>query len=399
MEARQKIENKIVQFCSTKWPTILWFTLAFASVFFKAIRGPERYNNYLIFKNVFWHTLQQKNLYASYPLEYLDTNHYGPVFSILIAPFACLPDVAGAILWTLFCNLLLFIAIRKLPISKLQQNVILLISAIEMATAATSTQFNPVVAAGIIFTYLYTKQNKTFWASFCIVLGFAVKLYGIVGLVFWLMSKEKLKFIGYCIFWAAILFVLPMAISSPNFIVTSYQNWFTSLVEKNSSNVNILTTNMQDISVMGLIKRIFNLPLLSNLSVIIPALLLYFAGLFNLRKYGSNINFQFLLLASTLLFVVLFSSGSESPTYIIALVGVALWYTVQVAPKNAAVLLLLAFVLLFTCLSATDAFPTYVKEHFIRPYAIKALPCFIVWLVVIYQMLSFHTLRLNKEIG
>ena len=47
----------------------------------KYIRGEEDYNNYLIFKHVFWHTWEQKNLYLEYPELYFDSNHYGIFFS------------------------------------------------------------------------------------------------------------------------------------------------------------------------------------------------------------------------------------------------------------------------------------------------------------------------------
>jgi hypothetical protein len=42
----------------------------------------------------------------------------------------------------------------------------------------------------------------------------------------------------------------------------------------------------------------------------------------------------------------------------------------------------------FTCLSFTDIFPPFIKEHFVRPYAIKAVPCIILWVVLIYQLLT-----------
>src|SRR3712207_8981993 len=54
----------------------------------------SKHNNYLIFRYVFWHTIEQKPLYAAYD-EYWDTNHYGPFFSLVIAPFALLPEWVG----------------------------------------------------------------------------------------------------------------------------------------------------------------------------------------------------------------------------------------------------------------------------------------------------------------
>ena len=42
---------------------VLWFGLSFVAVLQTAFR-PEKYNNYLIFKGVFWYTIQQLPLYV-----------------------------------------------------------------------------------------------------------------------------------------------------------------------------------------------------------------------------------------------------------------------------------------------------------------------------------------------
>jgi len=55
-------------------------------------------------------------LYAQYPLEFFDSNHYGPFFSIIIAPFAVLPHPLGLFFWQVLMALALFVAIRKLPL-------------------------------------------------------------------------------------------------------------------------------------------------------------------------------------------------------------------------------------------------------------------------------------------
>ena len=53
--------------------------------------GHGRENNFLIFKYAYWHVVGQQPLYEHYPAEYFDMNHYGPFFSLVIAPFALPP--------------------------------------------------------------------------------------------------------------------------------------------------------------------------------------------------------------------------------------------------------------------------------------------------------------------
>ena len=64
----------------------LWTLLAVVAGLTKI--APHRHNNFLIFRGVFWHTIQKLSLYDFYPTEYNDHNHYGPIFSLVIAPFA-----------------------------------------------------------------------------------------------------------------------------------------------------------------------------------------------------------------------------------------------------------------------------------------------------------------------
>lgn len=355
-----------------------------------------KYNNYLIFKNVFYHTLEQKSLYATYPELYFDHNHYGPIFSLFIAPFALLPDYIGMVLWNVFNGALLIYAISKIPINSEKINWILWICVHEFLTAILGFQFNPIMTSLIILSFVFIEEEKEIWAAFCIVLGTFIKLYGIVGLAFFFFSKNKLKFITSLTIWSIILFVLPMLISSPEFILNSYGEWFARLVEKNNENAGF--NSMQDISIMGMVKRIFNLPLLSNLYFILPGLI--FFGLPYLRySIFNNTNFRLLILASVLLFTVLFSSGSESPTYIIAFVGVAIWFVSKKTPISKWDWSLFIFALLLTSLSPSDLFPKFIRENYIKPYALKALPCVLIWLKISYELLTskFSEQLLNTE--
>ena len=128
-------------------------------------------NNYKIFKNVFFHTIDKLPLYKEYPLEYFDHNHYGPIFSLLIAPFAVLPDYLGISLWSLFNAGVLAWSITQLPLKSKQINAILWICLHELLTTLLGLQFNPMMTAIIILSFVYIEKGKDFWSAFFIILG------------------------------------------------------------------------------------------------------------------------------------------------------------------------------------------------------------------------------------
>jgi hypothetical protein len=372
-------------FTERRYIVSIWLLIAVVSAFKQYFRGADKYNNYLIYKNVFYHTINKLHLYGSYPAEYFDFNHYGPIFSLVIAPFALLPDYLGMPLWCIANAMLLCYAILQLPLLSQQKNAILWICAHELLTTLLSVQFNPGMAGLIILSFVYIDRQKDFWSAMVVVLGIFIKLYGIVGLAFFFFSKNKTKFILSLIFWSVVFFVAPMVISSPTFIVQTYVDWYHRLVLKNDSNTALGC--FQDISAMGFFRRIFEYQNFSNIPILLGGLTLFVAQYFRISRFKNN-SFRLMLLSSVLIFTVIFSTGSESPTYIIAFVGVAIWFVIQEKPITNWKIALFIFAIILTSLSPSDLFPKFIKEQYIQKYALKAVPCILIWIAIVYQILT-----------
>lgn len=357
----------------------LWLLLAVIA----AVMKMHSHNNFLIFRGVFWHTWQQVSLFAEYPAEYWDVNHYGPLFSLVIAPFAVVPEWLGLLLWCLMLSLFLYVAIRRSLLTDRQQLFVLWFCAHELLTALYMQQFNIAIAAIILLAFFLIEKERDASAAFFIVLGTLVKLYGVVGLAFFFFSKHKLRFVLSLIGWSVVLFALPMIISGPEYIVGQYAEWIDCLAGKNTEN---LFADHQNISLLGMVRKISGVATYSDLWLIVPGLLLFGLPYLRFSQY-KYMAFRQTLLASVLMFVLLFSTGSESSGYIIALIGVVVWYTCVPWKRTGWDVALLVFAFVLTSLSPSDLFPAYLRKTFVQPYALKALPVAIIWFKLCYEML------------
>ena len=363
--------------------TILWLWIAL-SVIAAVLKYNRTDNNFRIFRGVFWHTLQCTSLYAEYPLEYYDVNHYGPFFSLVIAPFALMPIPLGLVFWCIALSLTLYFAITRSTFSSWQQMFVLWFCSETLLTSLFMQQFNITIAAIIIASYALIEKERDFWAACLIVLGTFVKLYGIVGLAFFFFSRHKGKFVLSLLFWGVVLFVAPMIISSPGYVVSQYHEWFVCLVEKNGEN---LASEAQNISALGMVRRVLGNPQYSDLLILAPALVLFALPYLRIKQWR-NEGFRMTLLASVLLFTVLFSTGSESSSYIIALSGVCVWYFAAPWQRGKADIWLLVFVFLLSSMGSSDLYPRAIKREYIQAYSLKALPCLIVWLKLCWEMMA-----------
>lgn len=352
-------------------------------------------NNYLIFKYTYVHAVEGKTLYGVYPQEYDDKNHYGPFFSLLIAPYALLPDWAGHFFWVASLVTLFVWAIWMLPLEVWQRNAILLICFNELLTAGFNVQFNIAIAALITLTFVLIHRGKEFWAPLPILIGTFVKLYGIVGFAFFFLVKNKPKFILGCVVWSVILLAAPMILSSPEYVLNMYAEWYKYLVIKNNENVSLIS--YQDISIMGFFRRVTGDPTLPNTPFILAGIALFGLPYLKFSRYKERA-YQLLLLASTLMFPVIFSSSSESSTYIIVFVGIATWFVIQERPVAKWVWFLLALAILFGSFNTVDFYPQSFRTQ-LRLYSIKAVPCVLIWLAVIYQMVQAEMSRFQIPRG
>lgn len=342
----------------------------------------NRLNNYLIFENTFRNLLKQQSFYAPYPDFHDDANHYGPIFSLIIAPFASLPNWLGLLFWNLFNCVFLFKAVQTLPVSQKDRLIFCYIAIPCLIESMLNQQFNAAAGALIILNYTQLNKAKGFWASMFMVLGIFVKLYGIVGLAFFFFAKKKSKYILYSLFWALVFFMLPMIFSSPLFVTDSYFDWFVSLTNKNTINV---SGEGIDMSIMGFFREVFHTPKLTNSICIGIGAVLFMLPYVNYNCFRKK-RFQLLILSSALLFPVLFSTGAEDCTFIISIAGVGIWYVLE---KNKLLKNILLPILLVTaCDFPLLFFPEFSKNHRII-LSMLSFPYFLVWIRVLYKAFMY----------
>lgn len=353
---------------------IIWISVTLIFIIDSWITN--RLNNYLTFENTIRNLVHQRSLYAYYPKFHFDANHYGPAFCLIIAPFAILPNWLGLFFWNIFNCLVLFVSLQTLPIPEKQRRLIGYIAIPCLIESMLNQQFNPIVAGMIILNFTLLNKKGGFFSSFMMTLGIFVKLYGIVGLAFFPFVKNKIQYIVFCLFWSCLFYFIPMLFSSARFIDNAYLEWFFSLAGKNAVNAD---GQGIDMSIMGFLRNLLGMKL-GNLYFLIPGCLIFAIPYLNHMHYQRK-EFQLLLLASALIFPIIFSTGAEDCTFVIAITGVGIWYTLD---KNKCVKnSILPVLLIITCNFPLLLFPHYAKQHSILLSSISFI-YFVVWIRIIF---------------
>ena len=333
------------------------------------------YNNYVIFKMSFFHLLQGKDLYIHYPAEQWDLYKYSPAFALFFGLLAWLPDILGLTIWNLLNAFLVFLAFRALSGFDTRQKVLmLLLVAIELMTSMQNSQSNGLMAGLIILSFALLQKEHFLWATLCIVATVYIKLFGVVAMALFLFYPHKGKIALYTMLWMVLFAILPIVITGPNQLIFLYKSWGHMLAHDHSISYGF--------SVMGWLKSWFHLNINKNL-VLLLGTILFCIPLSRIKLYR-DYNFRLLLLASILIWVVIFNHKAESPTFIIAMSGIVIWFFSQKHSKTNLVILLTAFIL--TSLTSTDLFPHVLRESLIKPYVIKAIPAIFIWFLIIYEM-------------
>ncbi len=340
-------------------------------------------NNFVIFKSSFGHFAHHLPLYLEYPKEYFDLYLYGPVFAILMAPFALLPLGISVVMWNVLNAGLLFWALMELPLGISKKSGILWIVLNSLLTALLNTQFHAICISMIIWSYIFVQRGRDFWSASLIVLGILIKFYGIVGLAFFFFSKDRWRFAGYLVFWLVVWGLLPFMLGGMTYGWRCYGEWLAILQHKNELNVDI-SNFRTDVCVMGMFRRITGDGTLSNLWFLVPSMLLNIWVYFQPKKWGDLV-FQLRMLAFVSIYLMLASTGTESPTLVMAMPGLGIWFMLSEQKRWQWVLLVIT--LLISSFSPTDLFPKFLREGYIIRYGLMILPLLGVWLALAVDLL------------
>jgi hypothetical protein len=252
----------------------------------------------------------------------------------------------------------------------------LLAISIELATSISNSQSNGLLAGLLIMGYAMFEKKLFFLGTFCIVGTVFIKMFGIAALVILLFYPEKKKIIFYSVFWGLIMLILPLAIITPHFFAECFRGWFSILAADYSKSAGL--------SIMGLLKSWSGMEV-NKYIVLITGLIFLLLPLLVHRKYF-DFPSRSKYFASVLIWIIIFNYKAESPSYIIAMTGIALWFFSGEKKLPDRILFILAIVLV--SLTPTDLFPESFRDNFLQYYCIKALPAILIWIKITADLLT-----------
>jgi hypothetical protein len=356
----------------------LYVFLTIIITFQHYLRGPESYNNYLIFVKPYFNLLAGKNLYLPYPEYYQDTYKYSPFFALCMAPFALAPTWLGLLAWNALNNAVFYTAGRRLFPDVRRQMLFLLLTLVDVLTALHNSQANCLLVGLMLWTYLNLEAGKGWWAGLCVALAALIKVYGIgIGLLF-LFYPLPIRNGLLAGVWLVVLALTPRLVLSTADFLMIYRGWF-DIVRASATGIQL--------SLMGVLEAWFGVaPTAKGVVQAIGMLLLLLPVAY--VRYWRAADYRRLYVASILIFVVIFNQMAESPTYIIAVAGFMFWFILY---RRSTILsmALLVLVLIFTTLSATDLCPSAIREAYFDVYKLKAVPMILAWVFVQSQLVFF----------
>ena len=374
-----KIITKLNKLLNTqKTITILYILFALAAGVQSYFSPPKQfaegdryytcYNNYVIFKNSSVHLSEGKDMYVPYPVEQGDLYKYTPTFALFFQAFGVWPDLVGLCLWDLLNALILLFAVYRLPwFSVREKNIMLLLMLPELMTSLQNEQSNGLIAGLLILAFGFMERGRLLAAALAIMASAFIKLFGIVGLSLFIFYPQRWKSTLYSVLAALILASAPLMITSYTAYLEQLRSFVRMLGEDHSASYGF--------SVMGWLHSWFGVDGGKNI-VLLAGMVLFLVPLIRFKNYGDHI-FRLLHLTSILIWIVIFNHKAESPTFIIAMAGISIWYVTM--PKTFLNHVLLALAVVFTSLSPTDLFPAWLRHNVVIPYTLKAVPCIIIW--------------------
>ena len=298
-----------------------------------------------IFRQSFIHLRAGQDLYARYPAEQgsedRDRFKYSPTAALFFAPFALLPFVAGLLLWTVLNALAIYFAVDRLLPGR-EGTAALLIVFPALIAAVQSTSSNGLIAALMVLAFVALEHRKVAGASTAIAVGMLMKLFPAAAAPFLLTQPRPWRALGKFAIVVTLFLAAPLLVTSSAELAAQYRSWGS-----------ILFADERDLSfarsIMVVVRDWTHTEIPNGLFQAVATAILV-APLAVRRSRWTDPEFRQRFFGSLAIFVVIFNHQAENSSYVIAAVGLALWFIKS--EKTWARVFLLAL-----CIAGLEAIP------------------------------------------
>jgi hypothetical protein len=173
------------------------------------------------------------------------------------------------------------------------------------------------------------------------------------------------------------------------FLVVSLLIWRRPLPD---ATIGALASGYVNANNIGLPVSVYVLGDASSSAPVILLQLIVLAPIVMRRERWHEAHFRLQLIASILIFAVLFNHQSESPSYVIAMLGIAVWFATS--ERAAWRVALVVFAMLLVNGGSSGILSRDLYQRFYLAYLLKTVPLIPIWIVV---QLELHGLLRNRR--
>jgi hypothetical protein len=200
--------------------------------------------------------------------------------------------------------------------------------------------------------------------------GAFIKLFPLAGVSFAIFHPRKVRVALAVVGSSVLLLALPLLVTPLHTLLAQYASWRAQSASE--------AAIKRGYSVMQMFENVLHggWP---NWPIQLLGIAILLAPVFFQRTRWHEWERRRLYLCSVLVFCVIFNHLAESPTFVVAVSGVAIWFAALTKPSRWEWTLFVSIVVL-TILSSSDIMPDALQRDFFDRYRFKTVPLIALWI-------------------
>jgi hypothetical protein len=261
---------------------------------------------------------------------------------------------------------------------------------LDVVRSLQNSQSNALVAGLILIAFVALERKGgrggETMAAAAVFTGAFIKIFPLAAGVFGLLGppERRFRFLSWSVVIGLALAALPLLVLPPAAVAAVYRGWY-GILQRD--------TGLQGQSVMRILSDWFG-SAAPNWTIQLTGALLLLLPVALRRDLWADGGFRRLFLSSLLVFVVIFNHQAESPSFVLATCGIAIWYVSSRREwwRTA----LLAFTLFAVAVPRLFFFPYQISQDVIKSHALDAFSCLLVWLVMQVELWTWPRSQLAE---